>query len=167
MASRKVRWLDDVEARAWMGYRRMKGLLDLQIARDLQADSGLSDSDYHVLSTLNDTRDTDWRLRELAVRLLWSPSRLAHHLTRMERRGLVDREPTPGDARGGSIAISKQGRRVIERAAPYHVRSVRRNFIGPLTREQLVALAEIADTVVPHLTGNDSAESAESADPKE
>jgi len=38
----KARWLDETEADAWMGYRRMKGLLDLQVARDLAAAQGTS-----------------------------------------------------------------------------------------------------------------------------
>jgi DNA-binding MarR family transcriptional regulator len=151
-ADDEVRWLDDAERRAWMGYRRMKGLLDLQIARDLQADSGLSDADYHVLSTLSETVGEDWRLRSLAERLLWSPSRLAHQLTRMEQRGLVIREACPDDARGASIAISDEGQRTVERAAPRHVRSVRRHLIDVLSREQLEALAEISESILANLS---------------
>ena len=47
-----VRWLDDAESRAWLGYRRMRGRLDLRLARDLTEDSGLSEPDYDVLSSL-------------------------------------------------------------------------------------------------------------------
>lgn len=144
-------WLDETEARAWMRYRRMKGLLDLQVARDLAADSGLSDADYDVLSTLGETQGQDWRLRALAERLLWSPSRLAHHLSRMERRELISRQPRPNDALGASINLSDNGRQAIDAAAPRHVRSVRKHFVDLLTREQLVALSEIADIVLAHL----------------
>jgi DNA-binding MarR family transcriptional regulator len=131
----------------------MRGLLDLQVARDLSADSGISEADYDVLSTLGETQDQDWRLRPLAERLLWSPSRLAHHLARMEQRGLVSREPHSGDARGASISLSDDGQRSIEAAAPRHVRSVRRHFIDLLSHDQLVALSEIADVVLAHLAG--------------
>jgi len=144
-------WLDETEARAWVGYRRMKSLLDLQVARDLTADSGLSDADYHVLSTLGETDGHDWRLRALAERLLWSTSRLAHHLTRMEQRALVSREQHPGDPRGASITLSREGRRAVETAAPLHVDSVRKHFIDLLTREQLETLSEITDVVLTHL----------------
>jgi hypothetical protein len=43
-------WLSAREAHAWRGYRRMRALLDLQLARDLARDSGLSEADYDVLS---------------------------------------------------------------------------------------------------------------------
>ena len=39
------RWLTASQERAWRRYRRMRMLLDLQIARDLGQDSGLSDTD--------------------------------------------------------------------------------------------------------------------------
>ena len=38
-------WLDETEAHAWRGYRRMRALLDLQLARDLMHDAGLSEAD--------------------------------------------------------------------------------------------------------------------------
>lgn len=144
-------WLDDLEARAWMGYRRMKGLLNLQLSRDLSADSGLSDADYDVLSTLGETPGEDWRLRELAERLRWSRSRLAHQLARMARRDLIERESAANDPRGASIVLSERGREVIASAAPEHVRSVRRHFIDALSRDQLAALAEVTETVLSRL----------------
>ncbi|HEX3784860.1 MAG TPA: MarR family transcriptional regulator [Pseudonocardiaceae bacterium] len=146
-------WLAADEARAWMGYRRMKGLLDLQVARDLAADAKLSDADYCVLSTLGERPEEDWRLRPLAEALLWSPSRLAHHLTRMEQRGLITRETHTEDGRGASISLSANGSTAIEAAAPAHVRSVRRHFLDLLSPEQLRAFSEITDTVLAHLAG--------------
>ena len=86
-----TRWLSESEERAWRGYRRMRALLDLQITRDLARDSSLSDSDYDVLSTLTEIPGRSWRASELAGRLLWSTSRLSHHVARMEQRGLVVR----------------------------------------------------------------------------
>ena len=83
------RWLTDSEQRAWTGYRRMRTLLDLQLARDLNRDSGLSAPDYDVLSTLSESADSRWRAGDLAQRLSWSTSRLTHHVNRMTARGLV------------------------------------------------------------------------------
>ena len=94
------RWLDEREARAWRGYRRMRTLLDLELGRDLMRDSGLSEPDYDVLSNLSEAEGQRMRLSELAALMLWSKSRLSHHLTRMRQRGLVEREECPGDARG-------------------------------------------------------------------
>src|SRR5690242_14976837 len=108
-----VRWLDPAQEQAWRRYRRMRTLLDLQIARDLKADSDLSEADYDVLSTLSESPDNAWRARELAARLLWSTSRLAHHAGRMEQRGLVSRSGVDDDARGATIALTDEGVAVL------------------------------------------------------
>ena len=145
------RWLTEAEERAWRGYRRMHLLLDLQIVRDLANDSSLSEPDYDVLSTLSETEGKRRRLTELAAHMLWTKSRLSHHLTRMEQRGLVCREDCATDGRGAYVALTDEGRRAIELAAPDHVESVRRHLIDLLTPEQVGVLGDIAEIVVDHL----------------
>ena len=148
-----TRWLTAPQERAWRRYRRMRALLDLQIARDLSKDSGLSETDYDVLSTLSEKPEGRWRAGDLAAQLLWSTSRLAHHVGRMEQRGLVARQPCPGDARGALISLTEQGRAALERAAPPHVASVRRHIIDLLTPGEIAALDTIAGKVITHLAG--------------
>ena len=146
------RWLDEAEDRAWRGYLRMRTLLHAQILRDLAREAALSGPDYDVLSHVSESPGRRSRLGELAERMAWSRSRLSHHLTRMERRGLVTREDCPSDGRGAFVVLTDAGFRVIQAAAPGHVASVRRNFVDLLSREQLDALTSITDTVVGHLT---------------
>lgn len=139
------------QEQAWRQYRRMRTLLDLAISRDLRLDSGLSEADYDVLSTLSESADETWRARELSARLLWSTSRLAHQVGRMEQRGLVHRTGTEGDARGATVALTDAGRAALRAAAPMHVESVRRNLIDLLSPSQVRALGRIARTVVAEL----------------
>ena len=129
----------------------MRTLLDLQIARDLNRDSGLSETDYDVLSTLSEQPGSRWRARDLAAQLLWSTSRLAHHVGRMEQRGLVTRQPTADDARGAVISLTEQGRAVLHQAAPPHVASVRRNLTDLLSEEEVATLDTIAEKVIARL----------------
>ena len=151
------RWLNDDEMRAWLAYRRMRLLLSAEINRDLARDAGLSEADYDVLSNLTaattgtttGNRAPDRRrLTELAAHMQWSKSRLSHHITRMEQRGLVRREEVDDDARGSFVVLTPQGRRTIEQAAPRHVASVRRHMIDRLTPEQIRVLGEIGDIVL-------------------
>jgi DNA-binding MarR family transcriptional regulator len=148
-----TRWLTGPEERAWRRYRRMRTLLDLQIARDLNHDSGLSETDYDVLSTLSEKPGSRWRARDLATQLLWSTSRLAHHVGRMEQRGLVSRQPVAGDARGSLISLTETGWAVLRQAAPPHVASVRRHVIDLLTPEEVATLDTIAGKVIAGLAG--------------
>ena len=148
------RWLDQAEDRAWRGYLRMRTLLHARILRDLAREAGLSGPDYDVLSHVSESPGRRSRLGELAERMAWSRSRLSHHLTRMERRGLVTREDCPSDGRGAFVVLTDAGFRVIQAAAPGHVATVRRHFLDLLSRDQLDALTRITDTVVDHLTAN-------------
>jgi DNA-binding MarR family transcriptional regulator len=146
------RWLDDAEARAWRGYLRMRTLLHAQIVRDLAREAGLSGPDYDVLTNVSEAEGRRSRLGDLAARMAWSRSRLSHHITRMEQRGLVTREDCAADGRGAFVVLTDAGWRAVQAAAPGHVASVRRHFIDLLSREQLDALAEISQTVVRRLT---------------
>src|SRR5262245_44718724 len=129
----------------------MRTLLDLQLARDLLQDSGLSEADYDVLSTLSEHPEGRWRANELATHLLWSTSRLAHHVARMEGRGLVARHRPSDDARGAVVSLTDDGWATLRAAAPRHVESVRRHLIGLLTADEVATLDRIADKVVTHL----------------
>ncbi|MFG3600571.1 MarR family winged helix-turn-helix transcriptional regulator [Micromonospora chersina] len=152
-----ARWLDAREARAWRGYRRMRRLLDLELARELMQDAGLSEPDYDVLSDLSETPDQRLRLSELADRMLWSRSRLSHHLARMQQRGLVTREEHPSDGRGSIVVLTPAGRAAIEAAAPGHVAAVRRHLIDLLTPEEIDALGALTQRVVDRLSGRPTA----------
>ncbi|TNH31145.1 MarR family transcriptional regulator [Micromonospora orduensis] len=146
-----TRWLDEHQDRAWRGYRRMRRLLDLELARELTQDAGLSEPDYDVLSDLSETPQGRLRLSELADRMLWSRSRLSHHLTRMQQRGLVTREECPDDARGAIVVLTPAGRDAIEAAAPGHVTAVRQHFLDLLTPAEVEALGAFTHRVVDHL----------------
>ena len=147
----KTKWLTPHEDRAWRAYRRMQAVLPAQLARDLGRDSGLTDPDYEVLSTLSEQPGDRWQLRDLAAKMLWSRSRLSHHIARMEHRGLVSREDDPDDGRGCMIILTAAGMRALEKAAPHHLTSVREHFIDLLTADELTALTEIAERVVQRL----------------
>src|ERR1700678_1142933 len=106
MAMEEPRWLDEAENRAWRGWMTMSGLLRARIARDLQVDSGLSDSDFEVLVHLSEAPEGRIRMTELAAALGWSKSRLSHQCSRMARRGLICREGFAGDARSAYAVLT-------------------------------------------------------------
>ncbi len=145
-----TRWLTDDEQRAWRAYRRMVLLVDGAVARELTRDSGLSMPDYQVLSALSEARDRRRRLTELAVRMQWSPSRLSHHVTRMEQRGLVARADCTEDLRAAYVVLTEVGWNAIKAAAPDHVASVREHLIDLLTPEEIAAVIAVGEKVAVH-----------------
>ena len=141
-------WLNDDEDEAWRGLRRVNVVTLAAVSRDLQRDSQLSDADYEVLSGLSESHGDLLRFGELAAATRWSTSRLSHHVGRMQARGLVERGPSDDDARGSVVTLTALGRTTIERAAPEHVRSVRRHLFDRLTDDQTAQLADIVACVL-------------------
>ncbi|MCZ9328542.1 MarR family winged helix-turn-helix transcriptional regulator [Nocardia farcinica] len=143
-----VRWLSDDEQQTWQAYIRIRQRMDAAIAAGLARD-GLSLADYDLLVPLSAAPGGRMRAKELGAEVCWEKSRLSKHLARMAARGLVERRPSPEDARGIVVELTPDGRAVLERAAPNHVELVRSLFIDPMSPEQARALRELADRVVP------------------
>lgn len=143
-----VDWLDERESRAWRALQFMQMQLEGKLARQLANDSGLSYSDYVVLVALTDRPEGKMRLFELAEVLGWEQSRLSHHVSRMCKRGLVEKQKCDSDRRGSFVVVTSDGRNEIEAAAPGHVQAVRELFVDRLSPEQLDAVADAAETVL-------------------
>lgn len=143
-----VRWLDEREERAWRALQFMQMRVEARLARQLAAESKLSYPDYLVLVALTDAASGKLRLFELGEVLGWEKSRLSHHVARMADRGLVKKEKCDSDRRGAFVAVTPEGRREIESAAPGHVDVVRHLVIDRLTAAELDTIADAAAKVL-------------------
>lgn len=136
----EVRWLSPDQQRAWRSYLTGSAMLTEALSRQLDADSGLSLSEYEVLVRLSEAEDRVLRMSQLAMSLVHSRSRLTHTVVRLERRGLVRRETCAADGRGVNCVLTDAGFQALREAAPGHVRMVRAALVDVLTDEQLEAL---------------------------
>jgi DNA-binding MarR family transcriptional regulator len=91
------------------------------------------------------------RLGELAASMRWSLSRLSHHVSRMQQRGLVAREECADDGRSATVVLTDAGWAAIREAAIHHVESVRRHLVDLLDADEIAALTRISEKVVGHL----------------
>jgi DNA-binding MarR family transcriptional regulator len=144
--TRDTRWLTDEEQAAWRGLLRMYAQITTELNRQL-IQSDLSLQDYGVLVHLSEAPDGQRRPFELGEALGIEKTRLSHHLTRLQRRGLVVRRPCPTDRRGWLVRITTAGRRLLTEAAPGHVAAVREGFIDRLTPRQLQSILEVSEAV--------------------
>ena len=64
-------------------------------------------------------------MTDLMRALSWEKSRLSHHLTRMERRGLVVREQCPDDLRAWFVSLTEAGRAAAASAQDAHTVAAR------------------------------------------
>ena len=151
MPSDQTPWLDDRQQRTWRTWLLVSSRLPAALNRQLQRDSDLSLQDFDVLVQLTDAADGRVRVSSLATALGWERSRLSHHVTRMERRGLVAREECDDDGRGAFVVLTPAGRTAIEDAAPDHVRTVRGLVFDVLTPAEVDALGAITAKVLDRL----------------
>ncbi|OXM45672.1 MarR family winged helix-turn-helix transcriptional regulator [Amycolatopsis alba] len=136
-------WLNADEQRMWRHWMGLNAELLATLNREMQGDAGLSNPDYQVLAVLSESDEGRIRVSDLAARLQWERSRVSHHVARMEKRELVSRLECPDDGRGAFVRITETGQTAIERAAPGHVRSVRRLVFDALTADEVAQLDEI------------------------
>lgn len=149
-------WLSEEEHHTWRSILRMHSQLMAELAQRLKADSDMSISDYEVLAVLSESPEGTLQARDLRCRLLWEKSRLAHHIRRMEQRGLVRRDACLTDRRAPLVAITDEGLAVIRAAAPAHVAHVRELFFDVLTPAQAAQMRTAAQTVLAHLNAREA-----------
>lgn len=142
------RWLSDEEQALWRLLLRVIQKMDRCIDTTLQLGSDISSSEFAVLVHLSETEECGLRLRDLCQALDWDRSRASHQITRMERRGLVQKKRCEGDARGVLVAITEDGMRRIGQAAPEHVESVRRLLFDHLTPEQAETIRDVLTSIM-------------------
>jgi DNA-binding MarR family transcriptional regulator len=149
------RWLDDRQQRVWQAYLHLNQHLYAFLEQQL-AGGGLSGPDYKVLHPLSEAPGGLLRARELCAEIGWDRSRLSHHLSRMEKRGLVAREECAEDGRGLMVRLTAAGREAIEAVAPAHAENVQRYFFDLVSDEELDTLADVFQRVLQNLPGENA-----------
>ena len=148
-----ILWLDPDQQAWWRDYLLGVARLTEALSRELDEDADLSLSEYEILVRLSEAEAHTARMSDLAASLVHSRSRLTHTVSRLERRGLVERRACSNDGRGVNAAMTPAGYELLVAAAPGHVRAVRENLVDVLSRDQLRALGEAMSLVAPGVTG--------------
>lgn len=138
-------WLTSTEQLAWRTYLYATTLLSDRFSEALQADPevDLTLGEYEILVRLSEAENKFLRMSELADQVVHSRSRLTHTITRMEKRGLVERVRCTDDGRGRQAQLTDAGAAMLERAAPTHVRSVREQLLDVIGHDDLLELGRI------------------------
>lgn len=90
------------------------GQLAADVLGEAIAPSSLTDSEYSVLAILGAYEPLG--PTELSERSGLAPATISDHLSRLERRGLVDRSPNPDDRRAAILRLSAEGRKANDLA---------------------------------------------------
>ncbi len=126
--------------RAWEALLRVHARLVPMFDAELQAATSLPLTWYDVLLELR-TADRPLTMTELADRVVLSRTRVSRLVDELVRAGLVAREPNPDDGRSSFAVLTDTGRQRLRAAAPTYVGGIRRELSGPLSGDELRALA--------------------------
>ena len=120
-----------------------------EVDRRLRAESAVSLADYGVLITLVTAPDLRLRMSTLGAQRMLTPSGITRVIIRLEKRGLVRREPDPTDGRAAFAALTKPGLEALRRAQVVHHATVRELYVGRLTPNELERLARLFEKALP------------------
>jgi DNA-binding MarR family transcriptional regulator len=151
----ETRSLEPEEWEFWDTWMRAQRLLARELERGLQRDCGISKAEFSVLVTLWQTPGREMRVGELSEALDWDKSRVSHQLTRMEKRGFVERSQYGADGRRAGIGLTAEGRRAAQSAIFVHGANVRRHALNSLTAEQASVIRSWSERVVDRIEPRD------------
>ncbi len=95
---------------------------------------------YDVLIHLCEAHNGRLRMQALADSVILSRSGITRLVDRMEKAGLVHREPSKEDRRGYYAVITKEGREVFERMERVHLKDIQEHFTRHLSNGDVEAL---------------------------
>jgi DNA-binding MarR family transcriptional regulator len=131
------------ELAAWRAFLRAHARVTRRLENDLVAAHSLPLASYDVLVQLVEAPDRRLRMTELADRVLLSRSGLTRLVDRLEREGLVVREPCESDARGFFAVLTDAGFRRLRDASRTHLTGVRDYVVARLGPVDLAELGRL------------------------
>jgi len=156
--SEPERWLEELpepdafspgEFDAWRGLIRLREAVMREIDRRLRDKGLISLADYGVLITLVTAPGVRLRMSDLGNQRMLTPSGITRVVVRLERQGLVRREPDPEDGRAAFAALTRPGLEALRRAQVVHHATVRELYLGRLTQHELDRLARLLEKALP------------------
>ncbi|MEW2523040.1 MarR family winged helix-turn-helix transcriptional regulator [Actinacidiphila alni] len=145
------RSLEPDEWEFWDTWMRAQRLLTRELERGLQRDCDISKPEFSVLVTLWQAAGREMRVGELSESLDWDKSRVSHQLTRMEKRGFVERTQYGADGRRAGIGLTAEGRRAAERAVLVHGANIRRHVFDFLDPERAAGIRAWSEQTIDRL----------------
>jgi DNA-binding MarR family transcriptional regulator len=124
----------------WVRFLRAHAALTRELSARLEADHGLTMSDFDVLIQLYHAPDHAMRRVDIARQVLLTPSGITRLLDGLERGGLVGKRSCDSDARVSYAVLTEEGLRRVEAARSSHHADVDELFGAALhatEREQL------------------------------
>lgn len=143
--------LDPEQLAAYFAVMEVGSLLQHAVEQQLREEGGLSYIQFQILAVVGESAEGRRRMTDVADRLVHSRSGLTYQVAQLAERGLVAKESSPEDERSVVVAITPQGRGLLDRVMAGHVEVVRGLFFTPLNDEDVTALGDVLGRVRDHM----------------
>ncbi len=124
---------------------RAHAALTRQLSAQLEAEHGLTISDYEVLLRLAQAPERRLRRSDLAASVLLTPSGITRLLDGLEAAGLVGRAECAGDRRVTYAVLTDAGADTFRRVSAEHLAAIDAAFGERLDAAETGRLAELLD----------------------
>lgn len=136
--------ISEDEMQLWHMWKSSYKTIFGRVVKAMFEKTGLSEGDFGILDRLDLYGKGKLRQQELAESMDWTKSRLSHHLTRMEKRGLVLREPIETE-RGVQVITTSAGKSALDDARPIVSMAIREHFLNLLTEQDIESITNLAE----------------------
>ena len=104
---------------------------------------GLLGGTFDLLATLRRNGEPfSLNPTQLQNEMMLTSGATTHRIDLLEKRGLIERLPDPGDRRGTLVRLTKAGKTLVDEAVVDHV-ALERELLSHLTQEQRLELAKL------------------------
>lgn len=129
---------------AWASLATVLERLPTALDAQLRRDHDLSHYEHGLLYALDSSTERSLRMSTLAGYASSTLSRLSRAISRLERKGWVQRSPDPTDGRFTLAILTDEGHDLVARSTPAHHALVEELVFAPLSEAQVRQLATIS-----------------------
>lgn len=157
----------EIQGPAWSGFLRMQAQLLRMLNAELQAEHGITLSEYEVLLFLDWAPQSRLPISTLASSVFLSLSGVSRLVDRLARDGYARRETGSQDSRVSYAVLTQAGLEKRRAAKPTHLDGVRQHFLNHFSNEELLTLARFWERLSPSQPPTASEEHVRSGAEKE
>jgi DNA-binding MarR family transcriptional regulator len=141
------RGLSEQQLATYFTLTEVGNLLEQAVTAQLRADGELSPVQFQILATLGTSTSAEHRMTDLADRIVYSRSGFTYQAGQLEKRGLIERKPSPHDERSTVVSITTAGRELLAKVMPGHVDVVRGLLFEEMAQRDLDAVQRVLEPV--------------------
>ncbi len=135
------------QRRAWRAFYKTYWAVVPLMDGDLRRSANMDVATYNALLHTHLAGRDGIRMKDMATNATLSTSGITALVDRLERQGLMQRNPDPDDRRVTRITLTAEGRERARQAAHVHIESIEDHFASRLTESEAISLAETLERI--------------------